>query len=84
MSNWRALHQAVVTETDVRVLEPLVYETETAIFLRLQELEPQCDHEDELCDLRAAADDLLAVKTQKLGWPDPLAEDGPSSNTRHS
>jgi hypothetical protein len=79
MSSWRALHAAILTETDAANLQRLVYETETAIFLRLQELGRQPGNEDELRNLKTAAADLLAIKTQKLGWPDPLI-DGASSS----
>jgi hypothetical protein len=74
MTDWRTLHKAALLETDTNALEHLVFTTEDAIFQRLQELAQLPDSEGELLDLKAAAADLLALKTQKLGWPNPLAE----------
>jgi hypothetical protein len=74
MTDWRTLHKAALLETETKALEYLVFTTEDAIFQRLQELAQQPDSEGELLDLKAAAADLLAIKTQKLGWPNPLSE----------
>jgi hypothetical protein len=72
MSNWRALYGATLAETNLTSLERLVYETEEAITLRLQELVRTSPDSSELSELRAAADQLLSIKVHRLGGPDPL------------
>jgi hypothetical protein len=73
MPNWRALYGATLAETNLTSLERLVYETEEAITLRLQELVRTSPDSSELSELRAAADQSLSIKVQKLGGPDPLS-----------
>lgn len=73
MPDWRALHGATLAETNPTLLERLVYETEEAITLRLQELARTSPGSAEISELRAAADQLLSIKVQRLGWPDPLS-----------
>jgi hypothetical protein len=45
-----------------------VYATEIALFFRWQELDGKADKQ-ELTAMRSAADNLLAIKVHKLGWP---------------
>jgi hypothetical protein len=68
----RSSYGATIAETNVTSLEHLVYETEEAITRRLQELVRTSSDPAELTELRAAADQLLLLKVQRLGWPDPL------------
>jgi hypothetical protein len=73
---WLDLYKSCVSETNRDKLEKLVYETEDAIFLRSRELStetyPNCPPKPiyEVQALRQAAQKLLQLKTEKLGWPD--------------
>lgn len=71
--NRRVLVQTTVGEPDTRVVEEFVYDIEEAMYVRWQELARGPADEAELQALKAAADDLLAIKVHKLGWPDPRA-----------
>lgn len=71
MRDWRTLYEAALAETDVTSLERLIYNTEEAVTLRLQELVRTSPDSPELRELRSAADELLRLKVQRLGWPDP-------------
>jgi hypothetical protein len=48
-----------------------VLEAEGAIFVRLQELKSSQDHNRERAEIEEAVSDLLKIKTERLGWPDP-------------
>jgi hypothetical protein len=50
-----------------------VLEAETAIYDRLQELGDSPDHSVERAEIQAANQELLKVKTEKLGNPNPVA-----------
>jgi hypothetical protein len=71
MRDWRTLYTAALAETDITALADLVYKTEEAITLSLQEFVRTSPGSAELSELRAAANQLLRVKVQRLGWPDP-------------
>jgi hypothetical protein len=73
MQDWRFLYQAAVSETNPALLEQLVYQTEDAMFFRLQELARRLDAPPERNEIADAAEGLLALKVEKLGWPNPLA-----------
>jgi hypothetical protein len=83
--DWRTLFTSTLAETNVTTLERIVPETEEAIRLRLQELARTTQDPVELSELRSAADQLLSLKAQRLGWPRPLSTNGaPSSADRPS
>jgi hypothetical protein len=65
------------TEPDVEKLTSKVETAETAIFLRLSALSKSGDGQQELEALNQAAQDLLRIKTERLGWP-PVELNGPS------
>jgi len=44
---------------------------EEILFVRWQSLDKDPAHKDERLAMEAIADDLLAIKIHKLGWPDP-------------
>jgi hypothetical protein len=87
--SWRESYENAIQESDNGKLTQYVYETETGIFKRLQELASSSDHHEERAEMDGALADLLAIKIHKLGWPDPtksstsvsrIAEvDGPSA-----
>jgi hypothetical protein len=49
----------------------LVSFVEDILFLRWQSLDNDPGHNAERLAMEAIADDLLAIKIHKLGWPDP-------------
>jgi hypothetical protein len=66
--SWKRHMQKALRENDPAKLVQFVYATEMALFFRWQELgvEPS---ESERAAMRSAADNLLAIKIYKLGWP---------------
>jgi hypothetical protein len=69
---WIDLYKSCVSETNPDKLEKLIYQTEGAIFLRSQELSTEHRLSEEVRALKEAAQKLLKLKIEKLGWPDPL------------
>lgn len=68
MSDWRILHDALTQENNPTASQQLVYDTEEAMFRRMQQLAGSTDaNDEELRELKAAGTDLLAVKIHKLG-----------------
>lgn len=65
---WKEPYSQALKESDEQKLAELVQAAEHAIVLRLQELKYSPDRQ-ELTELKRAAADLLAIKTNKLGWP---------------
>lgn len=72
-SSWKQVYRNVRHEKDVNRLTEAVMAAETAIYERMQELSGLSDHADERAEIEAANKELLKVKTQKLGWPNPVA-----------
>jgi hypothetical protein len=68
-STWKEPYLAALKETDQTRLNDLTYETEGAIFFRLRELEGSADYHEERNELKAACNDLMTIRTNKLGWP---------------
>ena len=73
MSDWRNLQKAACRETDKTALAKLASEAEAAMYLRLQELAYDRNGSPEIEELRAAIREFIAIRTTKLGWPDPTA-----------
>jgi hypothetical protein len=67
--SWKEPYLAALKETDQKRLTDLTYAAENAIFFRLGELEGSADHHEERKELKAACNDLLKIRTNKLGWP---------------
>ena len=68
---WRKLYESCVSETNPNKLEKLVLKLEEAIVLRYHDLAREPKGSDELQAIRRAAERLIQLKTEKLGWPDP-------------
>ena len=66
--SWKRLVRGALREDDPATLLPCVHATETALFLRWQELARNIDFE-ELTAMHEATTILLAIKIHKLGWP---------------
>jgi hypothetical protein len=68
-SSWQELYLAALLEADQNKLTELVLAVEYAIFLRAQELaNSEADHQ-ERTEMDRAAEKLLLIKTETLGWP---------------
>jgi hypothetical protein len=70
-SSWRQLYLNVHREKGIERITQAVMAAEAAMFDRMQELCEASGHTEELNQLREATDELLVIKTQKLGWPHP-------------
>ena len=66
---WRELHQAVLRESDSNRLHGLILAVEEAMFLSAQQLDASEAHRKERAAIEQAAEELLSIKTEKLGWP---------------
>ncbi len=67
--SWKRLYLEALKTSDRNNLTGLVQAAELAIFERAKELADLPEHHQERNELSLACTDLLAVKTQKLGWP---------------
>ena len=68
---WTAPYERALAETDIGQLHARVLEAEDAMLMRSLEIprdDKSTEIQAELSALRAAADELLKVKTEKLGW----------------
>jgi hypothetical protein len=68
-SSWQELYLAAFLEPDQNKLTELVLAVEYAIFLRAQELANSYADNQERAEMDRAAEKLLIIKTEKLGWP---------------
>lgn len=66
---WREPFEQALKETDQKKLGELVVRAEAAIYERFEKLQnsPGCD--DEMRAIKMAADRLLELKVNRLGWP---------------
>jgi hypothetical protein len=62
--------QKLMRATNPESLLPLVHAAEAALFLRCQEMGNSPDTIEEREAIRAATNDLLDVKINRLKWPD--------------
>ena len=68
-SSWQELYLATLLEPDQNKLTELVLAVEYAIFLRAQELANSEADNQERTEMDRAAEKLLLIKTETLGWP---------------
>jgi hypothetical protein len=66
---WKEPYLAALKETDHKRITDLTYAAEGAIFFRFGEIEGSANHHEERNELKAACNDLLTIRTNKLGWP---------------
>jgi hypothetical protein len=69
-SSWQELYQAALVESDKKKLNELILAVEEAIFLRAQELSDSKVDDKERSLMAEATQELLIIKTRRLGWPD--------------
>ena len=70
MANWSDLYKASVLETNPARLGQLIRETESAIFLRLQQLAQGSNGAGERHQIQEASAALVNLKIERLNWPD--------------
>jgi hypothetical protein len=68
---WKTAYEKTVWESDTEKLLTEIHVTEEALFHRWQEIDHDVAHAKERTEMEAAAEDLLAIKINRLGWPDP-------------
>ena len=69
--SWRATYERTMWELDKEKLA-LIHAAEGELLERWQELGDSPAHtRRERAAMKIAADDLLAIKIHRLGWPDP-------------
>jgi hypothetical protein len=66
---WREPFEKAVKETDLQRLGELVVQAEAAIYKRFEKLRNSPDCDEERSAIKAASDQLLALKVNRLGWP---------------
>ena len=80
LPEWQSELQAVLSETDPRKLESLVYAAETAIFNRMQALNGNPDGSAEQMAIPEAIRKLRRVQIEILGYPDWRSKAGPGNH----
>ena len=68
-SSWQERYLAALLEPDQNKLTELVLAVEDAMFHRAQELANSHADNQERTAMEQAAEKLLTLKTEKLGWP---------------
>jgi hypothetical protein len=69
--SWKTAYERTLWGSDNEDLLALVHAAEGELFKRWQQLGDGPAHTRERAAMKLAADDLLATKIHKLGWPDP-------------
>lgn len=67
--SWQDLHALAQGESDRERLRILVGGLEAALFVRAQQLTDAAGDQEERAAITRACDDLIRIKTEKLGWP---------------
>jgi transposase-like protein len=69
---WKYAAEKVQRESDPDKILVALYAAEEALTLRQQQLGDSAGHEEERRELEKATRALLRLKTEKLGWPNPM------------
>ena len=69
--SWKIAYERTMWELDKERLLALIHAAEGELFERWQELGDSPAHARERAARQIAADDLLAIKSHRRGWPDP-------------
>jgi len=67
---WRKLYELALSERDSQKLSDRIYETEAAIFLRLQALEKGTASQAELDEIEHAVAAILRLQIEGLHFPE--------------
>jgi hypothetical protein len=84
MPDWHILYEAALGETNPAVFERLVFDAEDAIEHRLREMPKNPDGPLELNEISDAVGNILRLKTERLGWPDPTAPSNTVARYAHT
>jgi hypothetical protein len=68
-SSWKQLYLHARRESDTKKLAEIVMFTENALYERLRELDGDQKDSSERAEIKFALEELLEIKTNKLGWP---------------
>ena len=68
---WKTAYEKTMWESDKEKLLALIHAAEGELFDRWQELGDSLARTRERAAMKIAADDLLAIKIHRLGWPNP-------------
>lgn len=68
---WKKLYESCVSETNPDKLKKLVFRLEEAIVLRYHDLANEPNALEELQAIKRAAQQVLQLKIERLGWPNP-------------
>ena len=77
MLDWRQVYARIASETDPKFLTGLIYEVESLIVKRGEELLFNPNREESR-EIQAALTDMLTIKEARLGWPNPRNRNGHS------
>jgi hypothetical protein len=69
--SWKTAYEKTLWESDAEKLLTLIHAAESALFDRWLDLGDGPAHARERSAMKIAAEDLLAIKIHRLGWPDP-------------
>ena len=69
--SWKIAYDKTIWELDKGRLLALIHAAEGDLFERWQKLRDSPAHMRERAAMKMAAEDLLAIKIHRLGWPDP-------------
>jgi hypothetical protein len=68
--SWKTAYEKTMWELDKEKLLALIHAAEGELFERWQQLGDSPAHARERAAMKKAAEDLLAIKIHRLGWPD--------------
>ena len=66
---WLRLYEQAADETDREKLTDLINRIEGAMIARAEEIAHSPNHLEERNAIAQASENLLIIKTEKLGWP---------------
>jgi hypothetical protein len=69
--SWKTAYEKTLWEVDGENLLTLIHAAESELFERWKTLGESPADIRERAAMKIAAEDLLAIKIHKLGWPDP-------------
>ena len=69
--SWKTAYEKTVSEVNIDRLLTLIHAAEDELFERWKALGDSPADIRERAAMKIAAEDLLAIKIHRLGWPDP-------------
>jgi hypothetical protein len=81
---WREPVHRALAESDPAKILGQVYAAEEALFHRWQQLASRDDRREELREMDQAAQDLMRIQIEKMGWPPLRLENSVKESARPS